>query len=285
MNKLLVLACILTLAVTTCVAQEETKSDKYTAHNKGKMFLFWGGNNENYTRSDIHFRGDGYNFTLYDVAAHDKPRGWSIDYINPSRMTIPQTNFQLGYFVSDHYSISLNVDHMKYVMTQYQNAKISGHINLPEDQPGSEFNGIYDNDDMYMTHDFLKFEHTDGLNYVHLGVNRVDDIGKYLNFIDSDIVQINLTEGIGGGILVPKTNATLLSKERHDNFHISGYGASVEAGLNLTFFKYFYVKGSLKGGYINMPKIRTTWDTADKASQHFLFLEKIVGFGVIFKVF
>jgi hypothetical protein len=52
-----------------------------------------------------------------------------------------------------------------------------------------------------------------------------------------------------------KTNATLLGKERYDDFHVSGYGTSLKAGLNLTFFKHFYIQGELKGGYINMQDI------------------------------
>jgi hypothetical protein len=39
------------------------------------------------------------------MVAHDKPKGWHVDYINPV-MTIPQTNFRIGYFINDHYSIA-----------------------------------------------------------------------------------------------------------------------------------------------------------------------------------
>jgi hypothetical protein len=53
------------------------------------------------------------------------------------------------------------------------------------------------------------------------------------------------TEGVGVGLLYPKTNATLLGKERYDDFHVSGYGTSLKAGLNLTFFKHFYIQGEL----------------------------------------
>jgi hypothetical protein len=41
------------------------------------------------------------------------------------KMTIPQTNFRIGYFINDHY-IALGVDHMKYVMAQNQVANITG---------------------------------------------------------------------------------------------------------------------------------------------------------------
>ena len=79
-------------------AQEQLKlQEKYTAHNKGKFFISWGGNRDTYSKSDVTFKGDDYNFTLYDVSAHDKPKGWHIDYINPTRMTIPQTNIRFDY--------------------------------------------------------------------------------------------------------------------------------------------------------------------------------------------
>jgi len=75
-----------------------------------------------------------------------------------------------------------------------------------------------------------------------------------------------------------------MGKERHDDFHVSGYGTSIKAGLNFTFFKYFTIEGGLKGGYINMPDIRTTKSTSDHASQHFFFFEKIISFGGIFRI-
>src|SRR5690606_40086143 len=60
-------------------------SSLYTTHNKGKIFFSWGGNREAFTKSDITFKGENYNFTLNDVKAHDRPKGWHIDYINPKR--------------------------------------------------------------------------------------------------------------------------------------------------------------------------------------------------------
>ena len=60
--------------------EQQVNPTKYTAHNKGKMYIFWGGNRESYSSSDIHFKGDDYDFTLYDVQAHDKAKGWHIHY-------------------------------------------------------------------------------------------------------------------------------------------------------------------------------------------------------------
>ena len=270
------------LAFTTWLGlcqDAKISTDKYTAHNKGKMFFYWGGNRDGYTKSDIRFTGADYDFTLYDVQAIDKPKGWHIDYINPARMTIPQTNFRVGYFLNDHWAVSLGVDHMKYVMVQNQSVRISG--TYPAVYNGNQINNGIINlaDDQFLT-----FEHTDGLNFVHAEIARVDDLSRWLGLPNTDKFQINITEGFAAGVLYPKTNTKLFNRARHDDFHLSGYGASIKAGLNFTFFKHFFIQTELKGGYINMPDIRTTFDSADKASQHFLFIENVIAVGGIFKL-
>lgn len=279
-KTILVATLLIVLCSANSFAQDQIKiQEKYTAHNKGKFFVSWGGNRDVYSKSDVNFRGANYNFTVTDMVAKDKPKGWHVDYINPTRMTIPQTNFRMGYFINDHYSIALGVDHMKYVMTTDQVANVTGHIDSP-----LPFSGIYNNTPTVMSEAFLMFEHTDGLNYINTEFSRHDDISSIFKIANTDKIQVNLTEGVGVGVLYPKTNTTLLGKPRHDDFHVSGYGASVKAGLNFTFLKHFYVQGELKGGYINMPDIRTTQSADDRASQHFLFFEKSIAFGGIFKI-
>lgn len=280
MKKTLLFAILFIGLVSQAVfSQDVATPEKYTAHNKGKFYFFWGGNRENFSKSDITFKGDDYNFTLHDVEAHDKGKGWHIDYFNPSRITIPQTNLRIGYFITDHYNISIGVDHMKYVMYQNRAVDINGYY--PNQGTYGE---TLPNGQVLLTEDFLTFEHTDGLNYINTEFSRVDDISKWFKLPNTDKFQINLTEGIGAGFLFPKTNAKLLGKERHDDFHISGYGVSAKVGLNFTFFKHFFIQTELKGGYIDMPDIRTTNSAADKASQHFYFLQRIIAFGGIFKV-
>ncbi|WP_053975787.1 hypothetical protein [Mangrovimonas xylaniphaga] len=272
-------------ALSSTVAQAQTADTiKSTASQKGKLFFSWGGNREVYSKSDIHFKGENYDFTIKDATAHDKPKGWHIDYINPTRITIPQTNAKLGYFVSDHYYVSIGVDHMKYVMERDKTRTVDGYIDLPASEEGSQYNGVYDNEEFLVSADFLKFEHTNGLNYVYVEVGRSDDISSIFHLPNTDKFQINLMEGIGGGVLYPKTNTTLLNKDRYDEFHISGYGFSVNAGINFTFFKYFFIQTDVKGGYINMPDIRTTSNVKESASQHFFFLQNIIAIGGIFRV-
>jgi hypothetical protein len=267
------------ISINTFAQNDTILKQRYTAHNKGKFTISWGGNREKYSESDIHFVGTDYNFLVQNAEAHDKPKGWQMDYITPGRMTIPQTNFKLGYFITDKYSVSIGVDHMKYVMTQNQTANITGVID-----GNPPFNGGYVNTPTVLTEEFLMFEHTDGLNYIYTEFGRQDDISHWFGIKNTDKFQVNINEGFGFGFLYPKTNTTLLGKERYDEFHVSGYGTSIKAGINLTFFKYFTIEGVLKGGYINMQDIRTTKSTSDKATQSFFFGETIISFGGIFRI-
>lgn len=275
--------CVSTSAMAQDAKPELTEpipatAEKYAAHNKGKWFVNWGGNRESYSKSDITFWGNDYNFTLSDVKAHDKPKGVHVDYFNPARMTIPQTNLRFGYYFTDKYSISLGVDHMKYVMTQYQTVNMTGTIG-----GHAPFDGTYQNEPTIMSPEFLMFEHTDGLNYVNSELSRLDDMSHFFGW-NIDKIQLNTVVGAGIGILYPKTNTTLMGEQRHDDFHISGYGTDIKVGLNLTIFKHFFIQTELKGGYINMNDIRTTHNTDDRAKQHFTFLQRNLVIGGIFRV-
>ncbi len=279
--KLLSIVGIFGASITSFAQEATTTPMRYTASNKGKFYVYWGGNRESYTKSDIRFRGDNYDFTLMDVEASDKPKGWHIDYINPSRMTIPQTNFRIGYFISDKYNVSIGVDHMKYVMDQNQIVNYKGKY-YNEGSYGEKIPGHPDQ--LKLTEDFLMFEHTDGLNYINAEINRVDDISKLFGIHNTDVIQVNVTGGVGTGIVFPKTNTTLLGKERYDEFHVSGFGFSAKAGLNITFLKHFFVQGELKGGFIDMYDVRTTASKSDKASHNFWFGQTVIAFGGIFRL-
>ncbi|MCF6181046.1 hypothetical protein [Lutibacter sp.] len=280
MKNLILMVLILTSTIT--FSQEVVKSQDLNYNdagpNKGKFFVYWGWNRDHYSTSDIKFSGADYKFTLYDVKADDKPKPFGIYFLKLDELTIPQTNFRIGYFLKEHYTVSIGLDHMKYVMRNDQIVRMNGVINT-----GGAFDGVYSNVDKVLTSDFLLFEHTDGLNYINMEVSRFDNLDNWLKFSVKNI-DINLTEGIGVGILYPKTNTTLMGKELYDEFHVSGYGFSAHAGLNFTFFKHFFIQSNFKVGYINMQDIRTTKDKRDKATQHFTFIENMYVFGARFSL-
>ncbi len=274
-KKQVVTAVLFTLLSFSGFSQEEKK-----VTNKGKFYVYWGWNRGTYSDSDIHFKGENYDFTLSNVKASDRPTKFGFNpYFRIDRITIPQTNLRIGYFFKENYTISIGVDHMKYVMNQNQTVGINGTINT-----GSTFDKTYTNEQIKLIEDFLTFEHTDGLNYINVEVKRFDDF-SYLFGLNSRNLQINLTEGIGAGFLLPKSNVKLLNKERYDDFNVAGWGISAGVGLNITFLKHFFIQSDLKVGYINMSNVRTTKNKVDSASQSFSFIENTLVFGGKFRLF
>lgn len=251
----------------------ESVTPKKIAHRKGEVYVTWGWNRGWYTDSDIRFRGDDYDFTLEDASASDKPLPFTFeDHLNPGRITIPQTNFKIGYFFKDNWAVSVGVDHMKYVMDQNQTVAVSGYNN----HKGYE-NAFKDGQIDLSDEKFLKFEHTDGLNYINAEL-------EYYPFIyEKGFFQINGILGGGAGVLLPKTNATLMDNVRHDDFHVAGWGINAKVGLELLFWKFFFLRTEGKEGFIDMQDIRTTHNSADKAQQYFFFAEWDYTFGVSVK--
>jgi hypothetical protein len=248
----------------------QTQTQKIS--KKHSFYIFWGWNRDSYTKSDLHFTGDTYNFTLKNVIADDKQSNFDAGlYFNPSTASIPQYNFRIGYYWNDHYSISIGADHMKYVMRADQVVKINGTI----EGTNSNYNGTYNNEDITLAGDFLKFEHTDGLNYINAELRRSDQLYAWRK------VRFHVLEGIGAGVLYPRTNCTLLGNNRSDEFNLSGYGFDALVALNVEFCNVFFLQTELKGGFINMPNVKTTSSSADKASQHFFFSQINAVFGFI----
>jgi hypothetical protein len=261
------------------LSAQQSISNPETPRKKGKFYFFWGYNRGFYTRSDIHLFGENYDFTLFDVVAKDRQTPFTAGvYFNPAKLTIPQCNYGVGYYLNDHYSISLSADHMKYVMMQNQTVKISGAIK-DSDTP---YNGAYVREDIVVKEDLLIFEHTDGLNYIVLELNRHDNLLPQFTRYRGRKLEVNLSEGLGMGGLYPRTNTTLLSKNRNDAFHLAGYGLSAKVGLEVVFLKHFYISTNLKAGWIHMPDIRTTASKSDHASQRFGFAQHNLLFGARF---
>jgi hypothetical protein len=245
---------------------------------KGDRYFYWGWNRGFYSKSDITFKGTNYEFTLSDVVGNDRPNDFGFSpYFHPLELTIPQTNARFGYFFHDHYDISVGLDHMKYVVKGGQTVKINGSIK----GTGSGYDGTYSHSDIQLNGDFLQLEHTDGLNYLNIELRRFDKLFDF-DFIGLPGVAFNLTEGIGAGIVYPKTNSTLLGKERSDTYTFSGFGIAGVVGINISFVKSYFVQSELKLGYINMPWIKTTKSSSDEASQSFTFTQVNMVLGVLF---
>jgi len=237
----------------------------YVPRQKGDFYFYWGYNRALYSNTNITFNGPGYEFTITDVAAIDKPLEFSFEnYFKLTNISIPQYVYRIGYFFKDNWSISLGMDHMKYVMTANQAVTINGAIN----EPNNPYNGNYTDDEIVLTPAFLEFEHTDGLNYLNASADYYYDLFKS----PTQNVTISAFGGGGIGMLIPKSNVVLMSGERNDQFHIAGYGFHGNVGVNFSFWRHFFFRSQVKGGFVHLPNILTRpGKVPDRASQSFWF--------------
>ena len=270
---------IIALVFFSPIARSQDQGEFAAKPSKHQFYVYWGWNRGWFSRSDIHFHGSNYDFRLAKVVAHDTQDPVAVDpYLNPGSITVPQTNVRIGYFLSDHWSLSLGLDHMKYVMDANQVVRITGTIR----NSNTIYDGVYNNDKIRLSEDFLQFEHTNGLNYIHVALRRHDTLINLKRFRLP--IAFNVMEGFDAGPLLPKTNTTLLGYQRYDEFHLAGYGLGAMAGLNITFFDHIFVQSEWKGGFCNMPDIRTTEFKSDRADQHFFFSELSFLVGANFRI-
>lgn len=251
------------------------------AQDKHKFYIYWGWNRAFYSHSDITFSSPDYNFTLKNVVAHDKPVPTDLGiYLNPGKMTVPQYNIRLGYFITPKYSISLGIDHMKYVVQDDQSVTINGSIHLNN----NKYNGIYQGESIVLAQDFLRFEHTDGLNYLN------SDIRRHVNIYNiytknKKIIRLDAQLGIGIGIYYPRTSSNLLGKKHKDEFKLSGIGYNGLISPKINVFDIFFLSTEFKVGQTIMSNIETSFDPNDYAIQTFWYFQYNFVFGAEFKLF
>ena len=255
---------------------------------KGNFFFYWGYNRSAYTKSDIHFSGDGYDFTINDIEAEDHQTTTLKTYIGPTTFTVPQYNYRLGYYINDKTFISLGEDHMKYEIEK-QVTRLYGSV-----ESGNNIGDYYNTEVLVGEGDgggnssFIdalpkgfvsEFEHCDGLNDASFELGRIEQLWIAKNSKHA----LAVIGTIGSGLVIPDTDADVLGHDPYHNkegktYHLAGYSFSASIGFEFNFYKNFFLQTRLKGGYINLPDINTTVE-GGKANQHFGFLEPMLVVG------
>ncbi|NND93795.1 MAG: hypothetical protein HKN45_02965 [Flavobacteriales bacterium] len=256
-------------------AQEGIES---SYQRKNSFFFQWGYNRANYQDTDIHFKGEGFDFTIRNVSAHDEPTPFSSDiYLNPLKMTIPQFNFRVGWFINERTSISLGWDHMKYVMESYQRIRIEGDVS---EDFSEEFAGSYFNQKFDTSPSFLKFEHTDGLNYVRLGIERHTPVWNNQN----KTLSVDAIIGASMGPVFTWTDATINGRRYENWLHCAGAGVSGQLALQVRFKNSLFIQYQHQSGYIQLGDIIFMEDES-RASQEIVFSEQSIVIGAQLPIF
>lgn len=272
----LLLACLLIQSIL--VAQNSPCDTCPGAKKKGSFYLLWGYNRDWYAKSTIHFRNDGdpnkqdqygvYDFKIYDVVAHDRPDFDAI-YKSPVDVTIPQFNARIGYYFNDkkNQGIEINYDHAKYVVTDYQTARVAG----------TAFGKTFDKDSLLDPKN-IHFEHSDGANFWTFNYMR-----KWNLFTSKTKKhQIDFISKAGVGFVYPRTDVTIFGNRLNNNWHISGVCLGVETGIRTVFWKHFTMEFTGKGVAANYIKCLVQGKGNGKASHKMLCAQGIVCLGYTF---
>ncbi len=247
--------------------------------NKGKFYFYWGYNRSYYSRSDIHFEGPDYDFTLYSLKANDRPSKFGKVYFNPATISVPQYNTRIGYFFKEHLSVSFGVDHMKYVVENGQETRISGII-TPE--ASQIYQGTYLNETIILDKDILEFEHTDGFNLVTL---EVEYLRTLFHLDQRKHFRIEFNTGLGGIWIATKTNVRVFGDGLDNDFHIAGYAMVAKAGPRINFKDKLFLMCEVKGGYASLPSVFIKNASPESADHNLLFLEYYIALGTEFRLF
>jgi hypothetical protein len=235
------------------------------------LYLQWGYNLDKYSKSDIHLKdGDHYDFTIVGATATDKPDFDGL-LTNPLQFTIPQYSYRIGIYTNKERTEALefNYDHTKYVMRDNQFLRIKGTMH------GEPFDR-----DTVITRDFVHFEHTNGANFYHINYVRC------FNFLDNkkkDRKLLSVVAKGGAGVVIPKTDVTIMGKQLDNRFHVAGYVISAESGIRYYPTRKLFLELTGKGGFANYTNVLTIGN--GRANHHFWYGEVIglIGYDIWFK--
>ena len=240
---------------------------------RGSVFFYWGYNRSIFSKSNLHFAGPNYDFTLYDITASDRPTKPGLVYLYPPTATVPQYNFRLGYFINDRLSVSGGLDHMKYVVHQNQEVRISGVITS---DASTKYAGTYLNDTIALSPDFLQFEHSDGFNLVSLDFEYLLPISSFWK----DRFSLLWNTGFGGIWIVTKTAVKVMGDGLDNDFHVAGYTMAAKTGPRLEYKNRWFLLAEVKGGYASLPSVHIKNAAPEIGDHNLSYLEFYMAVGV-----
>lgn len=237
--------------------EKAVKKNSKGGQGEAAWYVHWGYNRSRYTKSDIHFKGPGVDFTLLQVRAGDMPMAFDpAVHLNPTKFTIPQFNARFGRSLpwstgrrGGRWWFSGGWDHMKYKLP-HGLLRASGTIDeawaLDAGWSADTASvGAFSNDPFAWCWRDFNFEHSDGMNFIRLALER--DIPVF----ERDRFTVGLQGMLGAGLMLCRTDLRWFGWRVHHYWAISGYAIST-AGAAYLDFGQFRVLARLQGGYVNI---------------------------------
>lgn len=270
MKTLIVL--ILLIGITPVYGQRKKSKNSYS---RGTFFGYVGYNRSFYSKSNVQFSGVGYDFKLNGVRATDDNQQTVNDYFNFKAGQLPQYNARIGYYLRDHWALSIGNDHLKYKSVANQQVLISGNVNAGVDT-STNLSGSYVNEPFNMVQPKFVYSMT-GLNYLKLELIRTD---QWLATRNKQLA-FSTNIGIGAGPLVSATEFGFAGLNDGKLISISGFGVSGHMSLRFEFFKHLFVQSNLNGGMMQQLKVKTRFNEPQafaKQAFGFVQLDAVIGF-------
>lgn len=279
--KQIVMLTILVLAALPAAGQYNKKyGRKKDSDGKGTLFFYWGYNRSMYTKSNIRFQGNGYDFTMAHARAHDNPAkpGWH--YFNPASLTVPQFNVRIGYYFKNNWALSFGYDHMKYIFADHNQVQLSGYIEPGLDNE-SNLSGYYTNADHTTDRTNFHYENSDGLNYLRFELTRSQQWYE----TKSGWFGFTTNAGISAGALLSYNDFRFAGQNDMRTISLSGYGISAHLGLRFEFFQHVFLQAGYGGGFMHQVNVKTRPnDASAKASHVYGFMEMNAVIGALFYI-
>ena len=230
---------------------------------KGSFYVIWGYNRTWFGKTDSTFITPEGEFTIHDSVGKDRPSPFDPKvYFNPIRLSIPQYNLTIGYWIKDRLGVELGQDHMKWVFDNRRTYEIRGEFSptlyVPNPNPQYGWDAV-----MPVTFDQIKatgnarwitFEHTNGYNYVFAGLV----YRQPLYHGPKNRIGLDAKVGAGAGVLIPQTSVYMQRDqawnwEGYDNqFHLAGGGGHANATLRFTAYDRFFFEATARASLIKV---------------------------------
>jgi hypothetical protein len=247
--KIFLIPYFLLIMPVYVLSQDTTKQIK-----KARSYFFYYGYHRNfYSPSDIHYKSEHYDFTLYDAKANDMPASIH-QYFDLKNISVPQYNVRFGAEWKNNWFISIGVDHHKYRLTPTQNITIGGYINPSSLQyynadslitTSDEYTGSFSSSDSLLyRREFMDFHHSNGMNQFRISLE------KRIHLINLPKAKSNLElyAGVGLGAIVCWTDFTFFRTRYLNNLHLSGFGISGIYGVRYIYKERFFVQYGFQNG-------------------------------------
>jgi hypothetical protein len=217
-----------------------------------------------YSRSTITFSGPGYELRLEDVTAHDQP------YFELPLDAV-QIDVRVDVALGNNNFFTFGFDHLKYVVGP-QTVAATGHVAREVSAP---FAGRYDGEDLSIGGEgdaIGWFEHTDGLNYLAVGLRHRQPLAS--------APRVATVMAVEAGPALLNTDTSVLGRENDKKYHLGGFGLDGVLGVELDISEHLFAEATFKGGRMVVLDALTLPD--ERAHHAFWFAQGALAVGVRF---